>query len=127
MMRSRGGTRDASDTMTPSPPWIAMGLLTVAFAVPLALAMSPRTGLYWYIFPLFSIGITYVVQFRTQFSARWKATFVATAVLSVVALALDWPFSGHVLWNVLFIGHAYLTGKRRSNVAVGKIIRMWRV
>jgi hypothetical protein len=38
----------------------------------------------------------------------------ACAVLSPVALALDWPFSGHVLWNVLFIGHAWRTGKRHS-------------
>ena len=35
-------------------------------------------------------------------------------MLSAVALALDWPFSGHVLWNVLFIGHASMTGKRRT-------------
>jgi hypothetical protein len=30
----------------------------------------------------------------------------ASAVLSAVALAQDWAFSGHVLFNVLLLGHA---------------------
>ena len=88
--------------------------VTAAFAALFAVVVSPRTALFWYIFPLFGVGACYLVQFRTQLPARWKVTFASTAVLSAVALALDWPFSGHVLWNVLFIGHAYGTGKRRS-------------
>jgi hypothetical protein len=79
-----------------------------------AFAVSPRTALYWYIFPLFGIGGCYLVQFRAELPPRWKLTFAASAVLSAVALALDWPFSGHVLWNVLFIGHAWSTSKRRT-------------
>lgn len=79
-----------------------------------AFAASPQTALYWYIFPLFGLGGCYLVQFRSEFPPRWKVTFAASAVLSPVALALNWPFSGHVLWNVLFIGHAWVTGKRRS-------------
>ncbi len=71
-------------------------------------------ALFWYAFPLFGLGGCYLVEFRSEFPPRWKVTFAASAVLSAVALALDWPFSGHVLWNVLFIGHAWTTGKRRS-------------
>ena len=98
----------------PRPRWLVLVAVTAAFALLLAFAVSPRTALYWYIFPLFGVGGCYLVEFRTEFPARWKVTFAATAVLSVVALALDWPFSGHVLWNVLFIGHAWTTGKRRT-------------
>lgn len=98
----------------PAPRWIVLILVTGAFAALFAIAVSPRTALFWYIFPLFGLGANYLVQFRTQFSTRWKMTFATTAVLSVVALALDWPFSGHVLWNVLFIGHAYTTDKLRT-------------
>ena len=98
----------------PQPRWLVLVAVTAAFAVLLAFAVSPRTALYWYIFPLFGVGGCYLVEFRTEFPARWKVTFAATAVLSVVALALDWPFSGHVLWNVLFIGHAWRTAKRRT-------------
>ncbi|MGZ4767843.1 MAG: hypothetical protein ACXVLX_04235 [Ilumatobacteraceae bacterium] len=89
-------------------------MTTAAFALLFAFAVSPRTALYWYIFPLFGLGSCYLVQFRSELPPRWKLIFAATAVLSAVALALDWPFSGHVLWNVLFIGHALMTGKRRT-------------
>ncbi len=85
-----------------------------AGALLFALAAPPWTALYWYIFPLFGLGGCYIAQFRSQFPPRWKVAFAGSAVLSAVALALDWPFSGHVLWNVLFIGHAWVTGKRRS-------------
>jgi hypothetical protein len=34
--------------------------------------------------------------------------------LSSVALALDWPFSGHVWWNVLFLAHLRSIGIRRG-------------
>jgi hypothetical protein len=87
---------------------------TAASALPFTFVASPRTALFWYIFPLFGLGGTYLVQFRAELPTRWKVTFAGSAVLSAVALALDWPFSGHVLWNVLFIGHAWTTGKRRS-------------
>jgi len=85
-----------------------------ASALLFAFAASPRTALFWYIWPLFGLGGSYLVQFRSEFPPRWKLTFAASAVLSAVALAFDWPFSGHVLWNVLFIGHAWTTAKRRS-------------
>jgi hypothetical protein len=98
----------------PAPPWLVVVAATAAFAVLFAFGFSPRTALYWYIFPLFGVGSCYLVQFRSEFPSRWKVTFAATAVLSVVALALDWPFSGHVLWNVLFIGHAWRAAKRRT-------------
>jgi hypothetical protein len=98
----------------PSPPWIALVLVSAAFGGLTAIGVSPRTALYWYIFPLFGIGACYLVQFRRQFSRWWVAVFAGTTVLSAVALGLEWAFSGHVLWNVLFIGHAWMTGKRRS-------------
>jgi hypothetical protein len=85
-----------------------------AFAVLFAFAISPRTALFWYVFPLFGLGACYLVQFRSEFPTRWKVALAASGVLSAVALALGWPFSGHVLWNVLFIGHTWTTGKRRS-------------
>jgi hypothetical protein len=87
---------------------------TMASAVLFALVASPRHALYWYIFPLFGVGGCYLVQFRSEFPTRWKVAWAASAVLSAVALSLDWPFSGHVLWNVLFIGHAWTAAKRRT-------------
>lgn len=97
-----------------APPWIALLLATAAFGGLAAIGVSPRHALYWYIFPLFGIGSCYLVQFRHELTKWWIAVFAGTTVLSAVALALDWAFSGHVLWNVLFIGHATLTGKPRT-------------
>jgi len=104
----------AAQPSTAEPKWLALAVATAASAALFAFVASPRTALFWYIFPLFGLGGSYLYQFRTEFPPRWKTTFAATAVLSAVALALDWPFSGHVLWNVLFIGHASRTDKRRS-------------
>lgn len=103
---------EIAEGSTPAPRWPV--LVGAVAAGALVFAVSPRTALYWYIFPLFGLGGCYLAQFRSEFPPRWKATFAASAELSAVALALDWPFSGHVLWNVLFIGHAWVTGKRRS-------------
>ena len=96
------------------PRWLVLAASEIAAAGVFSLVASPRTALYWYIFPLFPLGVCYVVQFRSELPARWRWTLAGTAVLSAVALRLDWAFSGHVLWNVLFIGHAWMTGKRRS-------------
>lgn len=113
-MRPAHAHAEIAEASTPAPRWpVLVGAMT-AGALLFAFAVSPRTALYWYIFPLFGLGGCYLAQFRSEFPLRWKATFAASAVLSAVALALDWPFSGHVLWNVLFIGHAWMTGKRRS-------------
>lgn len=97
-----------------APRWPVLAAAMVAAGGLLAFPLSPRTALYWYAFPLFGLGGCYLVQFRRQIPAVWRATFTVTAAFSAVALALDWPFSGHVLWNVLFIGHASMTGKQRS-------------
>ena len=83
-----------------------LGAALAGFAALFAVGFSPRETLYWYIFPLFGIGVVYVIQFRADFTADWKAIFGATAVLSFVAQIRGWPFSGHVLWNVIFLGHA---------------------
>lgn len=103
-----------AEAAIPGPRWLVLTAAMVASAVLIAFGLSPRTALFWYAFPLFGLGGTYLVQFRSEFPTRWKVTFAASAVLSAVALALEWPFSGHVLWNVLFIGHAWTTGKRRT-------------
>lgn len=96
------------------PNWLVLAASEVAAAGLFSFAASPRTALYWYIFPLFGLGVCYVVQFRSELTRRWTLTFAGSAVLSAVALGLDWPFSGHVLWNVLFIGHAWMTAKLRT-------------
>jgi hypothetical protein len=113
-MRPAHPKPEAAEASTVTPRWPVLVGVTAGAALLFAFAASPRTALYWYIFPLFGLGGCYVVQFRSEFPPRWKVTFAASAVLSAVALALNWPFSGHVLWNVLFIGHAWVTGKRRS-------------
>ncbi len=41
-------------------------------------------------------------------------TFAAAGVVSPIALALDWAFSGHILWNVLLIGHVARTPARHT-------------
>ena len=102
------------DGQSEEPAWRLLAALTVVFAVlTLPLAFS-SVSLYWYAFPLFGIGIAYVLQFRTEFPLPWRITLVVAAVVSAVALALNWPFSGHLLWNVLFIGHARRYGRRRT-------------
>jgi hypothetical protein len=103
---------DAPDPRDVSPRWPVLVGAIAAFGLLTAFAASPRTALFWYIFPLFGIGATYLVQFRRELPARWIVTFAGTAVLSAVALGADWPFSGHILWNVLFLGHAWTHGRR---------------
>jgi hypothetical protein len=105
---------ETAGASSPEPRWIVLTLALAVSGLLFAFVASPRTALFWYIFPLFGLGGSYLLQFRSEFPPRWRLTFAATAVLSAVALALDWPFSGHVLWNVLFIGHAWTTGKRRT-------------
>lgn len=78
--------------------------MVVAALVTLPL-LREGAGLYWYAFPLFGVGVTYVLQYRSRISRFWWAVFAAITPLSAVALALEWAFSGHVLWNVLFLGH----------------------
>ncbi len=87
------------------PNWPVVIGTSVAFGTAFAFVMSPRTALYWYAFPLFGIGIPYVAQVRTTLTPRWWLTLGAAAVVSPIALALDWAFSGHILFNVLLLGH----------------------
>lgn len=107
---------DDQDAAAPdqSPNWGVLAGATVAGGALLAFRLPPNTALFWYAFPLFGIGITYVVQFRRQFTWRWWTSFGVSAVLAPIALALDWAFSGHILWNVLFIGHALQTPPKRT-------------
>ena len=65
-------------------------MATAASAALFAFVASPRTALFWYIFPLFGLGGSYLVQFRSELPPRWKVTLVKTAILSAVALTLDW-------------------------------------
>lgn len=96
-----------------APRWGAMALATGAAGVLLLPLVTQGVALWAYAFPLFGIGIVYVGQYRPWFTRPWWITLVAITPLSVVALALDWPFSGHVLWNVLFIGHDALRIRSR--------------
>ncbi len=107
-------TPDTAEASIREPRWLVLILATAASALLFEFVASPRTALFWYIFPLFGLGGSYLAQFRSEFPPRWKVAFAASAVVSPIALALDWPFSGHVLWNVLFIGHVWTTGKGRT-------------
>jgi hypothetical protein len=112
--RQSHASGEAANSSIPGPRWLVLAAAIAGCALLFAFVASPRTALFWYIFPLFGLGGSYLFQFRSEFTRRWRLTFAASAVLSAVALALDWPFSGHVLWNVLFIGHAWMTAKRRT-------------
>jgi hypothetical protein len=113
-MRDPHPDLDPAEGSTPKPKWKGLGVAMLTSALLFTLVAPPRTALYWYIFPLFGLGVCYLVQFRAEFPLRWKVAFGASAVVSPLALGLGWAFSGHVLWNALFIGHAWTTGKGRS-------------
>ena len=87
---------------------------TVAFGAAFAFVIPPGTALYWYVFPLFGIAVPYLVQVRRELTPRWWLTFGAASVVSPIALALDWAFSGHILWNVLLLGHVATTPARNT-------------
>jgi len=108
----------APDGSSEQPRW---GVIAIGLAIAgglLAVRLSPATALYWYAFPLFGIGVAYVIQFRSELTARWWAVLAASAVVSAVALAQDWAFSGHVLFNVLLLGHAAQSRTRRTWIRV---------
>ena len=87
------------------------GLTSAAFAV----VIPPRTALYWYVFLLFGIAVPFLVEVQRELTPRWWLTFAAAGVVSPIALALDWAFSGHILWNVLLLGH--VVGSPARNTA----------
>ena len=122
-MRSRVSTSDphradglssAQDGTARGPRWIVVLGATAGFGVAFAPLISPRTALYWYAFPLFGIATPYLVEERRDLTPRWWLTFAAAGVVSPIALALDWPFSGHILWNVLLLGHIARTPARHT-------------
>lgn len=95
-----------ADTLPDTTPrWRTLAIATVAAGVVMLPLTTQGVALWAYAFPLFGVGVTYALQYRAWFSRAWWATLVSITPLSVVALALNWPFSGHVLWNVLFLGH----------------------
>jgi hypothetical protein len=96
------------------PKWRVVTGSTVAFGVAFAFLLSPRTALYWYVFPLFGVAVPYVVGVLRDLPRRWWITFAAAGVVSPIALALDWAWSGHVLWNVLLLGHVASTPARNT-------------
>jgi hypothetical protein len=96
------------------PRWPTVFGSTVAFGTALAFVLPPNTALYWYAFPLFGVAAPYLVQVCRDLTARWWLTFGFAAVISPIALSLDWAFSGHVLWNVLLIGHVATTPARST-------------
>ena len=96
------------------PRWFVVLGSTVAFGAAFAVVIPPRTALYWYVFPLFGIAAPYLVEVRRELTPRWWLTFAAAGVVSPIALALDWAFSGHVFWNVLLLGHVARTPARNT-------------
>ena len=96
------------------PKWPGVLGASAAFGVAFAFVMPPTTALYWSAFPLFGLAVPYVVQVRRDLTMRWWLTFGAAAVISPIALALDWAFSGHVLWNVLLLGHVATTPAKNT-------------
>ena len=96
------------------PRWIVVLGSTAAFGTALAFVLPPRTALYWYAFPLFGVAVPYLVEVRRELTPRWWLTFAAAGVVSPIALALDWAFSGHILWNVLLLGHVASTPARNT-------------
>lgn len=99
--------------MDVTPRWGTMAIAMVVAALLTLPLLREGAGLYWYAFPLFGVGVAYVLQYRSRISRFWWAVFVAITPLSAVALALEWAFSGHVLWNVLFLGHNALVVRSR--------------
>ena len=114
--RSRGSTILSSmgDNAVRGPRWLVVLGSTVAFGTAFALVIPPRTALYWYAFPLFGIAVPYLVEVRRELTPRWWLTFAAAGVVSPIALALEWAFSGHILWNVLLLGHVARSPARNT-------------
>ena len=114
--RSRASTMSSStgDDASRGPRWLVVLGSTVAFGAVFAVVIPPRTALYWYAFPLFGIAVPYLVEVRRELTPRWWLTFAAAGVVSPIALALDWAFSGHILWNVLLLGHVARTPARNT-------------
>jgi len=110
--------REPTDGTDARPRWGVLAAATAIAAGLFAVRLGLATSLYWYVFPLFGIGIAYVIQFRSELTARWRAVLAVSAVISAVGLARDWVFSGHVLWNVLFLGHAAQSPARRTWIGV---------
>jgi hypothetical protein len=102
------------DDRAGGPRWFVVLGSTVAFGAALAVVIPPRTALYWYAFPLFGVAVPYLVEVRRELTPRWWLTFAAASVVSPIALALDWAFSGHILWNVLLLGHVARTPARNT-------------
>lgn len=114
--RSRASTAVPSTEQSKhhGPRWVVVIGTTVAFGTAFAFVMPPNTALYWYAFPLFGIAVPYLVQVRRDLTKRWWLTFAGAAVVSPIALALDWAFSGHILWNILLLGHVATTPARHT-------------
>ena len=121
MSSGKSGRSRASTTLSPTgeqgvrgPRWFVVLGSTVAFGTAMAFVIPPRTALDWYAFPLFGIAVPYLVEVRRELTPRWWLTFAGAAVVSPIALALDWAFSGHILWNVLLLGHVAQTPARNT-------------
>ncbi len=108
------------------PRWRTVAIAMVVAGVAMLPLITQGVALYLYAFPLFGVGIPYVLQFRSSMTRAWWVTFIAITPLSVVALALEWPFSGHVLWNVLFLAHAMAVVRSRvwMWVFVGSLVHL---
>ncbi|MCU1395034.1 MAG: hypothetical protein JWM34_3462 [Ilumatobacteraceae bacterium] len=112
--RSRAATVPSSPgaAVAHGPRWLVVVGSTVAFGTAFAFLLPPKTALYWYVFPLFGLAVPYLVEVRHELTPRWWLSFAGAAIISPIALKLDWAFSGHILWNVLLLGHIADTSAR---------------
>ena len=124
-MGSRAHTAAVSEP-DDGPRWRTVAIVTVVAGVAMLPLATEGVALDLYAFPLFGVGIPYVLQFRSSITRAWWVTFIAITPLSVVALALEWPFSGHVLWNVLFLAHSMAVVRSRvwMWVFVGSLVHL---
>lgn len=89
------------------PPFATLVIwMAVSAGVNLILGYSVRTPLFWYLFPLYAIGVVYIWEIRGQLSRSWVPAFLGTLAVSIMQVPFRWPFSGHILWNVVLLIHA---------------------
>lgn len=88
--------------------------------------MREGVALWAYAFPLFGIGAAYLLQHRRRFARAWWVALAAITPLSAIALALEWPFSGHILWNIVFLGHnaAHVRSRRWRWVFIASLVHL---
>ena len=88
MLHPHAGT-DTPQPSIPRPRWLVLVLAMATSALLFAFVASPRTALFWYIFPLFGLGGCYLVQFAMKIAFQTSRDVAGAVVsLAVAAIAL---------------------------------------